>query len=125
MPTYTREQLYNGTTASADIPLSNIPYQMVNNAGSTAYLAIESLTSTKIFEGDYFQTVESKVNCTIVSSSTHASFIISPHSTGSFTLRCNAVIPKEEIRFLAANSQVFSIDDPTSSGSFFGVDLSY
>ena len=127
MPSYTRAQLYNGTIASADITLGHVTFQMVNNAVSTAYFNIESLTATKIFSDDYniFGELHSFTNCTAVKEDIHVSFIVAPHSTGSFTTRVNTIIPKEEIKFSAANAHIFSINDPDASGSFFGVDLSY
>lgn len=47
------------------------------------------------------------------------------NGTASFTLQRTGTLLKEDIRFRASNAQVYSVADPTSSGSYFGVDLSY
>lgn len=50
---------------------------------------------------------------------------IATNGTASFTLQPTGTLLKEDIRFRASNAQVYSVADPTSSGSYFGVDLSY
>jgi hypothetical protein len=67
--------------------------------------------------------LSSLVNCTVVSGSTNAGFIINPTATATFIFTPSSTIAKEEARFNAANSLVYSLGDPTASGSAFGVDL--
>jgi hypothetical protein len=69
--------------------------------------------------------LSSLVNCTVVSGSTNAGFIINPTATATFTFTPSSTIAKEEVRFNAANSLVYSLGDSTASGSAFGVDLNY
>lgn len=45
--------------------------------------------------------------------------------TASFVMVTSTTIPSSHIKFKAANSHVYNINDSTSSGSYFGVNLSY
>ena len=62
-------------------------------------------------------------NCTVVSGSTNAGFIINPNATATFVFTPTATIAKEQMQFSAPNAQVFSLGDATASGSLLGVDL--
>ena len=121
MPTYTKQQLKSGTTASADIPASAQSFELKNDAGSI-YFSIESLNNTFVFNT---ASVTGLTNCSLVSGSKNGAFIVNSKSTGSFTFTPTSVIPQEDIRFRATNIEVYSINDSTSSGSFFGIDLEY
>ena len=122
MPSYTRAQLYNGTTASADLTGGGtLTFTLVNNKTSTAYFNVETPSTLNLSE--YF-TIGSLSNCTVISGS-NAGFIIDKEATATFTLRPGPTVAKEDIKFIAANAHVFNINDPDASGSFFGVNLSY
>lgn len=124
MPSYTRAQLYNGTTASADLTIAGgtLTFTLVNTKTSTAYFNIESRQTQNIIDN---ATIGSLSNCSVVSGSRNAGFIIDRETTATFTFTPTSDIVKENIKFIAANAHVFSINDPEASGSFFGVNLSY
>lgn len=124
MPSYTKQQLKNGTTASADIPASAQSFELRNDAGNI-YFSIESLNTTKVFNT---ASITNFVNCSLVSGSKNGVFSVlgtGNSSTSSFTFTPTSVIPQEDIRFRATNTLVYSTGDPTDSGSFFGIDMSY
>lgn len=127
MPTYTREQLYNGTTSSVDLDdPSGYTFILENNTSSPVYFTIESLVNSPIFDSIYFENiVGTPTEATyFVSESQHISFICPPDKGTDFDLYLGGItIPKEGIRFLATNGHVFNTLDPTSSGSFIGVSL--
>ena len=126
MPTYTREQLYNGTTSSVDLDdPSGYTFILVNNASSPVYFTIESLVNSPIFDNIYLENVVGTYKPTyFVSESQHISFILPPNKAVDFDLYLDGItIPQEEIRFLATNGHIFNTLDPSSSGSFIGVDL--
>jgi hypothetical protein len=126
MPTYTREQLYNGTTSSVDLSdPSGYTFTLENNSTSQVYFTIESLTNSPIFDSIYFENVVgTNKPIHFISESQHVSFILPSDKTVDFDLYLGGTtVPKEEIRFLATNGHVFSTLDPTSSGSFIGVNL--
>ena len=62
-------------------------------------------------------------NCSVVSESNHAAFIIDPSATATFSFEPTSTISKDDIRFRASNPLIISTDDPTASGSAFGVTL--
>lgn len=118
---YTKAELYTGVTASADIT-SNISCELRNNGGNT-YFSIESSGNTALFGKASFNTLD---KCTVVSGSKNAVFAVNGPATASFNLNIGgATIPKENIKFRATNSEVYSIGDSTDSGSYFGIDLTY
>jgi len=225
MPTYTRQQLKNGVTASANIKAGDNEVILVNNASSTAYFNIEGVNGKDLFNT---HSISNPVNCTFISESFHVGVIVPPkgiiadyqaasgsirtdyntllnsisgsfkgvvgeylnvtasnvdltasfeligvnelgyiivvgqgqefgsndkiiflsqsfsneaggedlvveiqpnnlttNGTSSFTFTTATSLGASDIKFRAANSEVYNINDTTSSGSFFGVDLSY
>jgi len=127
MATYTRLDLRTWQTDSADFTTAR-NFSLVNDLDTTAYFTMEGV---RIWDGaeyvykDVFNSasLSSLVNCTVVSGSTNAGFIINPTATATFTFTPSSTIAKEEVRFNAANSLVYSLGDSTASGSAFGVDL--
>ena len=58
-------------------------------------------------------------NCTVVSGSQNAGFIIDPSATGSFTFTPTSTINKDLVLFSAPNAKVIS----GSTETFYGVNL--
>jgi len=134
MPSYTREQLKNGVTASANITTGAKTFSLENNSTSVSYFTIEGTSyyySSSTHEGPAYRqifssaSITSLTNCSTITESMHAGFIVDPLSTASFSFTPSVTIPSSHIKFTATNTLVYSIDDPTSSGSYFGVSLSY
>lgn len=119
MATFTRLQLRTYQTDSADFSGAR-NFSLENNFKTTAYFNIEGVNGKDIFNS---ASLSSLVNCSVVTESMHAGFIIDPDSTATFTFTPSSTIAKEDIRFIAANSLVYSTLDTTSSGSAFGVSL--
>jgi len=114
-----KADLYRGGSSSTDIT-TNQNFELRNNAGNT-YFNIEGQNGTALFNT---ATITSLVNCSVVSGSMSAGFSVNGMSTASFTLNLGGVtIAKENIRFIATNSKVYSTGDSTASGSFFGIDF--
>ena len=128
MATYTRLQLRSFQTSSDDLTAQAYTFTLVNNNSTTAYFAMEGVSywnGSQFVYKDVFNSasLSSLVNCTVISGSTNAGFIINPTATATFTFTPSSTIAKEEVRFNAANSLVYSLGDSTASGSVFGVDL--
>jgi len=119
MATFTKRQLRNYVNDSANFS-GNRNFSLANNATTTAYFNIEGVNSKDIFNT---ASLTSLVNCSVITESMHAAFIINPNSTATFTFEPSATINKEDIRFIASNALVFNNDDPTASGSAVGVSL--
>ena len=119
MATFTRLELRNYVTDSADFS-GNRDFQLENNASTTAYFNIEGVNSKDIFNT---ASLTSLVNCSVISESVHAAFIINPNATASFTFEPSSTISSGSIRFVASNTLVYNINDATASGSAFGVNL--
>lgn len=120
MPTYTRAQLRNGVTASADLTAGTYNFSLVNNIENT-YFSIEGVNSF-IFQSS---SLASLSNCTVVSGSRNAAFSVKGNSTATFNFVVTKTIPKEQIKFRATNPLIYSIGDITSSGSIKGIQASY
>ena len=126
---YTRLQLRSFQTSSADFAGSTAyTFTLENNNNSTAYFAIEGneyWNGTRFVYKDVFHSASfsSLTNCTVVSGSTNAAFIIDKNATATFTFTPTALIAKEQVKFSAPNTIVYSLGDPTASGSLLGVDL--
>ena len=130
MPTYTRTQLRDGVVASADITTGAKTFTLVNDLPYTSYFNIEGtiysdpsspyggVAYRQIFNS---ASVTSLVNCSVITESMHAGFIINPSSTATFSFTPSVTIPAAHIRFIAANPTVLS----GSSTTVYGVDLSY
>ena len=67
--------------------------------------------------------LSSLTNCAVVSGSSNAAFIINPNATATFDFTPTALIVKEQVKFSAPNTIVYSVADSTASGSLLGVDL--
>ena len=126
MPTYTRTQLRDGVVASADITTGAKTFTLVNDLPYTAYFNIEGtvyISSSLPFYRQIFRSasVTSLVNCTVITESMHAGFIVNPSSTATFSFTPSVTIPAAHIRFIAANPMILS----GSSATVYGVNLSY
>ena len=118
---YTRTELRNRTTASENFAANDsVTFELVNNLNSTAYFNIEGTNNKDIFNT---ASITNLVSCSVITESMHAGFIVNRNSTASFLFTPTEEINSESISFIAANPQVFGLDDNTSSGSVFGVDL--
>lgn len=132
MATFTRLQLRTYQTDSADFSVART-FELVNNLSTTAYFNIEGerlyISKSGVFAGygykDVFNSasLSSLVNCSVVTESVHAGFIVDPNSTATFTFTPSSTIAKEEVKFIASNTLVYSLGDNTASGSAFGVTL--
>jgi surface protein len=126
--TYTRLQLRDFQTSSVDLTAKSHTFTLVNNNSSTAYFAMEGVrywSGTEFVYKDVFNSasLSSLVNCTVVSGSTNAGFIIDPNATATFDFTPTATIAKSQMQFSAPNAIVYSVADTTASGSLLGVDL--
>jgi len=119
MATFTRSELRTYQTDSANFSGART-FSLVNNLPTTAYFNIEGVNGKDIFNS---ASLSSLVNCSVVTESVHAGFIINPNSTATFTFTPSSTIVKEDVRFIASNALVYNINDTTASGSAFGVDL--
>ena len=129
MPTYTRTQLRDGVTASADITTGLKTFRLVNDIPNVTYFNIEGtifsdpnspyggIAYRQIFNS---ASVSSLVSCSIVTESMHAGFIINPLSTATFDFTPSVVIPASHIKFITTNPTVLS----GSTTTVYGVDLS-
>lgn len=125
MPVISKADLYTGVTASIDIT-SNKNFELRNNAGNI-YFAIEGQNDTALFNTATFTSL---VSCSVVSGSTNAAFAVTGPTTASFTLNYGGTnIAKENIKFRATNSEVYTFYTGSNpgklTGSFFGIDLTY
>ena len=125
---YTRLQLRDFQTSTADLAAQAYTFTLVNNNSSTAYFAMEGVrywNGTEFVYKTLFPSASLSAlnNCTEVSGSTNAGFIINPNATATFVFTPTATIAKEQMQFSAPNAQVFSLGDATASGSLLGVDL--
>ena len=119
MAIFTRLQLRTYQTDTSDF-LGVRNFSLENNLRTTAYFNIEGVNDKDIFNS---ASLSSLVNCSVVTESMHAGFIVDSNSTATFIFTPSATIAKEDIRFIAANTLVYNPLDTTSSGSAFGVNL--
>jgi len=129
MPTYTRTQLRDGVTASANLTTGAKTFTLVNNVSTTSYFIIEGTTFSEpsspyggIAYRQIFNSasVTSLVNCTMVTESVHAAFIVNPSSTATFSFTPSVTIPAAHIKFIAANPTILS----GSTSTVYGIELS-
>lgn len=116
---YTRDELRNGITASEDFDgVDPVTFTLENNANTTAYFNIEGVNGKDIFNS---ASITDLVNCSMVTESIHAGFVVNPSSTGTFTFTPTTAggINKEDIKFVASNRLVIY---PTST-ELYGVNL--
>jgi len=124
----TREELRSYTTHSSDFS-SAVTFTLENNASTTAYFAIEGgryyVSESGVFVGYKYKDVFNSAslsnlsNCTVVSGSQNAGFIINPNATATFDFTPSSTISKDLVLLSAANSKVIS----GSTTSYYGVDL--
>lgn len=129
MPTYTRTQLRDGVTASANLTTGAKTFTLVNDASTTSYFVIEGtafsepsspyggIAYRQIFNS---ASVTSLVNCSMVTESMHAAFIVNPSSTATFSFTPSVTIPAAHIKFIAANPTILS----GSTSTVYGIELS-
>ncbi len=129
MPTYTRTQLRDGVTASANLTTGAKTFTLVNNVSTTSYFIIEGTTFSEpsspyggIAYRQIFNSasVTSLVNCTMVTESVHAAFIVNPSSTATFSFTPSVTIPAAHIKFIATNPTILS----GSTSTVYGIELS-
>ena len=119
MATFTRKELRTRQQDTANFTGVRT-FELVNNGSANSYFNIEGVNGKDIFNT---ASITNLVNCTVVTESIHAGFIINSGSTANFDFTPSATLLKEEVEFIASNSEVFSVGDITSSGSYIGVDL--
>ena len=121
MATFTRLQLRTAQNDTKNFTVADPrTMSLENNLSTTAYFNIEGVNGKDIFNT---ASLSSLVNCSVVTESIHAGFIVDSNSTATFTFTPSATIAKEDVRFIASNTLVYNINDTTASGSAFGVDL--
>ena len=130
MPTYTRTDLRNGVTASADLSVGATTFTLVNDIPNVTYFNIEGTTfsdPSSPYGGIAYRqifnsaSISSLTNCTVITESVHAGFIVNPSSTASFSFTPSITIPASHIKFIATNPTVLS----GSVTTVYGVNLSY
>jgi len=130
MPTYTRTELRDGVVTSAAITTGAKTFTLVNDLPNVTYFNIEGTTysdpSSPYGGVSYRQifnsaSVTSLTNCSVITESMHAGFIVNPSSTATFSFTPSVTIPAAHIRFIAGNPTVLS----GSSTLVYGVNLSY
>ena len=125
MPTYTRTDLRNGVTASANITTGATTFILVNNLPNVTYFVIEG-TNYVVDSLPYYRqifssaSISSLVNCTVITESMHAGFIVDPSSTATFSFTPSVTIPASHIRFVATNPTILSGSTTTT----YGIELS-
>ena len=130
MPTYTRTDLRNGVTASANLSVGATTFTLVNDIPNVTYFNIEGTTfsnPSSPYGGVAYRqifnsaSISSLTNCTVITESVHAGFIVNPSSTASFSFTPSVTIPASHIKFIATNPTVLS----GSVTTVYGVNLSY
>ena len=121
MAIFTREQLRSYQKDTADFTTDR-SFELVNNAGTTAYFNIEGVGGKTVFQS---ASLTSLVSCSVVSHSVMAAFIINPNSTASFTFGDlgGTTIKKEDVRFVATNALRINSTGSVLTTEAFGVDL--
>ncbi len=122
MATFTRAELREGAYASTNFTAATTyNFTLTNNTGNS-YFAIESKNGESVFNK---ASITNNVNCSFVTGAKNAAFSVNGNSSPTFDLVVNEEIAKEDIKFTATNSLVYSLGDPTSSGSIMGIEVSY
>lgn len=122
---FTRLELRDAVTASADLTAQAYTFTLTSDTDQITYFAMRGVIyetgSKEIFNSASITNVSS--NATFGSSSVVAGFSIEPNATATFTFTPTATINASDISFIAANPIVYSVTDPTASGSASGVTL--
>ena len=130
MPTYTRTDLRNGVTASANLSVGATTFTLVNDIPNVTYFNIEGTVfsdPSSPYGGVAYRqifnsaSISSLTNCTVITESVHAGFIVNPSSIASFSFTPSITIPASHIKFIATNPTVLS----GSVTTVYGVNLSY
>jgi len=121
---YTRAELRNKISASEDFNGTDaVTFTLVNNLTTTAYFNIEGARISPNNYKDIFNSasVTDLVNCSVITESAHAGFIVNPDVTASFTFAptTGGGINKEDIRFVASNPKLIS----GSTQTVYGIEL--
>ena len=123
---HTRAELRDGVIPSFGtyFPGVTTPFILVNNLPNAVYFNIEGTSYTSGGLPFYRQifnsaSVTSLVNCTMVTESMHAGFVVNPSSTATFTFAPTAPIPPSHLKFIAANPTVLS----GSTTTVYGVEM--
>lgn len=124
---YTRAELRDGVIPSFGNynPGVETSFVLVNNLPSVVYFNIEGtsyVSGSLPFYRQIFNSasVTSLVNCTMVTESMHAGFIVNPSSTATFTFApTTAPIPPSHLKFIASNLTVLS----GSTTTVYGVEM--
>lgn len=117
---FTKAQLREGVKPTNNLTVTTHTFSIENNIGNT-YFVIESQNNAFIFNS---ASISNPVNCSFVAEPKHAAFCINAKSTATFNLIVTNEIPKEDIKYIATNPLVYSLDDSTASGSILGSGLS-
>lgn len=121
MSTLTRTQLRDGVNADTDLTAGTYNFSLVNNGGNS-YFSIEGKNDELPFTK---ASINTPVNCSFVTGSKNAGFSVNGNSTATFNLVVTDTISANDIKFIATNPLIYHIDDPTSSGSIFGIEATY
>jgi hypothetical protein len=121
MPTLTRTQLRDGVNPTGGLSTATYNFSLDNNGGNI-YFAIESKNAEFVFTK---ASINTPVNCTFVTGSKNAAFSVNANSTATFNLVVTSGINEADVKFRATNPLIYSLGDPTASGSVFGIEASY
>ena len=121
MPTLTRTQLRNGVNPTGGLSTTTYNFSLDNNGGNT-YFAIESKNNESVFTK---ASINTPVNCTFVTGSKNAAFSVNANSTATFKLVVTSGIAEADVKFSATNPLIYSLGDPTASGSVFGIEATF
>ena len=124
---YTRTELRDGVIPSfgSYFPGVETSFVLVNNLPSVVYFNIEGtsyVSGSLPFYRQIFNSasVTSLVNCTMVTESMHAGFIVNPSSTATFNFQAvGAIIGSGHMRFIAANPTILS----GSTATVYGIEF--
>ena len=123
----TRNVLYNGKLITVQLDANtDYEFKTVNNLDSVVYFNLEGVGDKDIFNTSSFRVTTSTSGSNIlgfVSESQRVGFVLKAKSTGSFILSGSSNLIGNNIKAVATNLHVYNPEDPTSSGSMFGVDL--
>jgi hypothetical protein len=130
MPTYTRTELRDGVVTTAGITTGAKTFTLINDIPYVTYFVIEGTTfsdPSSPYGGIAYRqifnsaSISSLTNCTVITESVHAGFIVNPSSTATFSFTPSVTIPASHIKFIATNPTVLS----GSVTTVYGVNLSY
>ena len=116
---FTREQLRNFVTNSANFTAQAYTFTLVNNTRATAGFSMEGDGDHNILSS---ASITSPSNCSLVSGSANVAFLIDKNSTATFTFTPTITLSADSVKMLAPNTHIIDTNgDP--SGSYHGVTL--